>query len=107
MSDFRIEITDTAPAEREWMGLTPNQERECLYNLLSALREADELGDGKPADDCIEAWRRHGVPAEAGTPEQRAALAEEVRRTGVKVTLDEFAEWLEREAQAIRGLRRS
>ena len=93
MSDFRIQITDADSVERGRKGLTPDQERECLYLLLSAIRQADELGDGKPVDDCIDAWR----------PEERSALAEEVRRSVVTLTLDEFAEWLEREAQAIRA----
>ena len=107
MSDFQIAISDADSVERGWKGLTADQERQCLYDLLSAIRKATELGDGQAVDDCIEAWQRHEVLAEAGAPEERAALAEEVRRSGVTMTLDEFAEWLEREAQAIRASRRS
>lgn len=103
MSDFRIDIRDPELAAQGWRGLTRTEERRFLYELLDSIREANEQGTAQPVEEIIEIWWRHGVLAKAGTPEERRARGEEVRRSGVTMTVDEFAEWLEREAEKVQS----
>ena len=100
MSKFHIEMRDPALAERGWKGLTPDEERQFLHDLLGAIREANESGEAKPVDDILERWWRHGILAEAGTLEEGLARAREARKTQQPMTAEEFEEALAREVEA-------